>query len=438
MIRSTPETARRIPWPGRRTGARPARRAFTLIELLVTVSIIAILLGILLPALGGARSAARKVSTQSLMRNVRVAIDAFIADNGRTPGFFPIEEIGSEENGGGSAITGFTSMENALLDLAFGSGTVQTVAESPSGTDPNGTNSFIDIDPMNLSNDSVTARVNIAAVGDTNAGAYLSLDAEHLGPIIGQVGRDQIRLNRVNTDGTLIGMPDVIDYFGQPIMLWQRDTSASLPPRQPGTPGAAGTPDEFASEFFDPNQIAQTRASFYWATNAGYLRSGDTANRINGDGDGTLSVGLGLEREPGRRVRQAVESSLGWSNEGSIGLNSTVAAGDVDWRLVSLLGVLGHPRFATEASATELPLPTQARGDIVLISAGADQVYFRRSFESNGDAINLPLANVVGYAPRNEAKQAGASGGTATDAGATWNGLRSPDQYDDIIESTGG
>ncbi len=437
MIRSTPETARRNPWPARRDGARPARRAFTLIELLVTVSIIAILLGILLPALGGARSAARKVSTQSLMRNVRVAIDAFIADNGRAPGFFPIEEIGSEENGGRPTITGFTSMENALLDLAFGSGTVQTVAESPSGTDPNGTNSFIDIDPMNLNNDSVTARVNIAAVGDTNAGAYLSLDAEHLGPIIGQVGRGDGDINRQNTDGTFIGMPDVIDYFGQPIMLWQRDTSATLPPRQPGVTGSASTPDAFASEFFNPNQIAQTRASFYWATNAGYLRSGDTANLIDGDSDGTLSVGLGLDREPGRRVRQAVESSLGWSNGGSIGLNTpNPGKGDVDWRLVSLLGVLGHPRFATEAASSELPLPTQARGDIVLISAGADRVYFRRSFEGNGKAFSVESANVVGYAPRNEAKQAGASGGSATDS--DWNGLRSPDQYDDIIESTGG
>lgn len=416
---------------------QPTRSAFTLIELLVTVSIIAVLLGILLPALGGARSAARKVSTQSMMRNVRVAIDAFIADNGRAPGFFPIEEIASEENGGGpDVITGFTSMENALLDIAFGAGTVQTVAESPSGTAPSPTNSFIDIDPMNLGSDDVTVRVNIAAVGDTTSGAYLSLDAEHLGPIIGQVGRNNGDIDRLNDDQqTFIGMPDVIDYFGQPIMLWQRDLTAGLPPRQPGEPGNATTPAAFVSDFFDTNDLDETRASFYWATNAGYLRSGDTMNTIIPDSPSFPGTGVGLGAD---RVPQAVVSSLGWANGGSIGLNSTVAEGDVDWRLVSLFGVLGHPRFTTEAAAGELPLPTQARGDIVMISAGADRAYFRRSFKPNGEAINQPNANVVGYGPRNEAKQAGVSGGAGIDTGATFNGLRSPDQYDDIIESTGG
>jgi prepilin-type N-terminal cleavage/methylation domain-containing protein/prepilin-type processing-associated H-X9-DG protein len=62
---------------------RKLRRAqgFTLIELLVVISIIALLIGILLPALGAARETARGVVCQTNMKNLSTAFVAYATDN---------------------------------------------------------------------------------------------------------------------------------------------------------------------------------------------------------------------------------------------------------------------------------------------------------------------------------------------------------------------
>jgi prepilin-type N-terminal cleavage/methylation domain-containing protein len=58
----------------------PARMGFTLIELLVVISIIALLLALLLPALGGATEAARNTLCLSNLRGMTMGVHHYSTD----------------------------------------------------------------------------------------------------------------------------------------------------------------------------------------------------------------------------------------------------------------------------------------------------------------------------------------------------------------------
>ena len=73
--------------------------AFTLIELLVVISIIALLIGILLPALGAARNTARISASASNQRQIGIAMAAYQADN---DGFYPLWQ----QSTGGNPVIG--------------------------------------------------------------------------------------------------------------------------------------------------------------------------------------------------------------------------------------------------------------------------------------------------------------------------------------------
>jgi prepilin-type N-terminal cleavage/methylation domain-containing protein len=86
-----------------------SRRAFTLIELLVVITIIAILVGITIPALGNARETSRRTVCLTNLRSFGQGLEGYYRDYSVLPGVRPLHD-GTNTGGGGNDPSLFDTM----------------------------------------------------------------------------------------------------------------------------------------------------------------------------------------------------------------------------------------------------------------------------------------------------------------------------------------
>ncbi len=305
-------------------------RGFTLLELLVVMFIIALVIAIVLPALGHVKVVTKITATTAMMRDMSTATSDFELDNNRSPGYFSPREMGSAANAG----QGFTAMENAMLELAGG------VVQNGSGS------SVIRVGPSLRT--LVDVDLDLIGVDRAGAATYWMPDAKFYIPQDGDEGGVQ-EGSRAHSR-----LPDVVDAFGTPVLLWVEDDTAI---------GAIDSVEDFA-------QIASggpDPSHFYWNSNAGFLRSKSLGKLRRDQTDATL----------GSRIGEDVSDNN---------------------RRESLAGILGHPAYPTPSDLSDglNTLPGVARGKVIIHAAGPDGYYFgfsdKRGQGNSSGAIQYGLS----------------------------------------------
>lgn len=319
---------------GERSGdgvKRGGASAFSLLELLVVLFIIALVVSILFPVLGGARESARRAATLSQIQNLTQASKQFELDNRRLPGYFAPNVMGANTN----AIRGFTQMQNIMLDLA--GGITSAAADGVAVID--------DVGPQTTAANNVTVDIGQIGAptgkGGTSSKSYYAPDRASL--IV------QDKPGQVVAGTNNVKLPHVVDAFGTPLLAWAADETVTI------------NKDNFAAK--DTGTTINGPYAFYWAQNAGIL-SGDAV---------------------GKKARKQIYIP-GDDNPATNIPFSLLGANRPDPLLPkTMMGVFGHPSYPIPNITPEAP--SAALGKIVFHSAGSDG-YYLGSQERGGRIAN--------------------------------------------------
>ena len=332
------------PYTRRPTCPNPAsRRGFSLVELLTVIAIIALLIAILLPALGAVRASGRQASTTALLANLNQAAGQFELDTRRQPGYFAASEIGSIENFNAGAGPGLTYMENALLDLAG--------SDAISVDQPADTAGWLRVNPTSDTDREIWVKPDLIGASES---AYFLPSAENLTTY--EADQQPAALNN-QTTGAGAGMPDLIDPFGQPILAWIQDTSAPKNIRE--------------SHDFATLNVEDNQSMFYWAANGSILSSEQLGEK-----------GLNMTTSP---VAGQIGSLIG---QGAYNLGEEAIEGIMG----ALLGHPGYPDDALLATNNYTDIfPTRPRGAFIAHSAGADGIFLGAADNRFGRVISTDM-----------------------------------------------
>lgn len=179
-------------------------RGFTLIELLVVIGLIALLVGLLLPALSAVRQASRKTATESLIKNFSDAADSFELIMHRYPGVLSERELNSSSN-----YNDISSTENALLDLMGWSDDINN-------------KDIVKLAGLTIYRDAIGR-------GPLESGkkheSFFQPNPRDLYYCNGQGNQADVK-NNLPQDGDN-ALPDLIDAWGTPIIFWRNSGQKS-------------------------------------------------------------------------------------------------------------------------------------------------------------------------------------------------------------------
>lgn len=203
-------------------------RGFTMVELLVVIGLIALLVAILLPAIGAVRNQSLVTSSMSTMRSFAAAADTFQQEFGHYPGVVPEEILAATTS------PPLSGTENALLHMMGGF----IGPDDPQYDDPPGDDQYwTELDFAN----GYSIKVNLEEFGKgpvIGGKRYEPFYSPGDGELLAVRGQEfEVDLDP-DSDGTQ-GMPDLVDAWGQPIIYIRRarsigplaDTTSSQTPQ---------------------------------------------------------------------------------------------------------------------------------------------------------------------------------------------------------------
>lgn len=350
-------------------------RAFSLVELVVVIGIIVLIISIVLPALAGARAAARTQATRDIVAQFANAVASYKQDQNRLPGYFSVREMGDPMN----ATNGLSAMQNAMLDLVGG---ITTQAANPASkifaVTPNGTNTVnVSIDLIGAP--SATSKSYFPVLGKTYYKKQDGIDGGERSPVSATpTGYNQL--------------PEVVDAFGQPILLWMADTTVAGPIQS-----ISANNNNALVRAASSNAAATPPARFYWNSNAAFLK--------------TLG---GTPPYVGSQRKQQYTNS--WIAE------------DQPNHVQNLSVLLGSPTGPTGITNTyDQILPSTQRGDYIVQSAGKNFIYMGLNENTKGYSANNMLLFGSGFKDP--------SGNARTDSNGKPSSIDIMSQSDDIWQS---